>query len=208
MGLWVERAFCLEDVVAVRSLLALLCITLSIVITSSPRANAEKIPLYESDDYSPTYKSDHPVGFNWIFGRYDFDRIEEYVDEYYIERYKYWERYVVNKQREFAGRFGLSDIFFRPDFSRYDRTKVALTKRVWGNRLLFRYLAPVGDPKEFELFIALKPYHSVTFFVKGDTHGGGEAALVINRPLGRDKNGEHNRRRLNRLLGQMKRLAN
>ena len=204
-----------EDVVTVRILFVLSCITLAIAVPFSTPADVDEIGLYE-DAYPPSYESRISIGFNWIVGLYDFDRIEEYVDEYYVVRYKNWEKYLVGKQREFVGRFGLSDVFFRPDFRRYDNTKVALTKRVWSNRLIFRYLAPVGDVRDFELSVALRPHRFVTFIVEsniadiieeGDVAAETRLVLVLSGPLGHDRNKEHARRRVKRLLGQLRRFA-
>ncbi len=190
-----------------RILFALFGITLAVIMPFSSRADVDEIDLYETYPYSPSYESRLPIGFNWIFERYDFDRIEEYVDEYYVSRYKHWERYLIDKQREFVGRFGLSDVFFRPDFRRYENTKIALTKSVWSNKLIFRYLAPVGDVKDFELFVALRPYQFMTFIVRGHVNGEHRVALVLSGSLGRDKNSEYATRRIRRILGQVRRFA-
>ena len=201
------RFYHLKDVVAVRILFALLCITLAVFMTSSSCADVNKTELYEANSYSPPYESRISIGFNWIFGRYDFDQIEEYVDEYYVARYKHWEKYLIGKQREFVGKFGLSDVFFRPDFRRYDNTKIALTRSVWSNKLIFRYLAPVGDVREFEISVALRPYQFMTFIVEGDVEGKAKAVIVLSGPLGRDKNKEYAVRRVRRLLGHVRRFA-
>ena len=198
-----NRVCYLEDVVAVRILFALLCIILAVTVTFSTLADVDGIDLHEVDIYPPAYESRPLIDFNW----YDFDRIEEYVDEYYVARYKNWEKYLVGKQREFVGRFGLSDVFFRPDFRRYENTKMALTKRVWSNRLIFRYLAPVGDVRDFEISIALRPYQFMTFVVEGNIDGETRTVLVLSGPLGRDRNNEYAKQRVRRLLGQLRRFA-
>ena len=190
-----------------RILFALLCIILAVTVTFSTLADVDEIDLYEADVYPPPYESRLRIGFNWIVGRYDFDRIEEYVDEYYVARYRNWEKYLIGKQREFVGRFGLSDVFFRPDFRRYENTKMALTKRVWSNRLIFRYLAPVGDVRDFEISIALRPYQFMTFIVEGNIDGETRTVLVLSGPLGRDRNNEYAKQRVRRLLGQLRRFA-
>lgn len=187
-----------------RSLVTLLCIVLTVLVTSFSCVNAD---IYDLAACSPSYESRSSIAFSWFIERYDFDRIEEYVDEYYIARYKFWEKYLIGKQREFAGRFGLSDIFLRPDFSNYENTKIALSKRIWGNRLLFRYLAPVNNIRNFELFMALKPHRFVTFVARGQMNGEQRIALVINCPLGRDKHNEHMIRQLRRFLGQMEKYT-
>ncbi len=172
-----------------KRLVALLCFTLTVCVVSSPCVTANEDYFYELNSYShPAPESRSLIDFRWIMERYDFDSVEEYIDEYYINYYKSWERYLTSKQREIAGKFGLSDIFFKPNFSRYENTKLVLSKRLWGNRLLLRYLAPVGDMGDFELFLALKPSPLITFVARGRVSGGGSVAIVINRPFGRSKN--------------------
>lgn len=189
-----------------RKLLSLLYIALTVFMTFSLCADADETKPYRFGIYEPSYKSRLPVGFNWLFQRYDLDRIEEYFDEYYIDRYKYWEKYLISKQREFAGKFGLSDIFLKPDLRRYENTKLALSKSVWNDRLLFRYLAPVGDVRDFDLSVAFRPYHFMTFIMRGQMSGEQRVALVVSQPFGRGKSNREVKR-LRRLLGQAKKLA-
>jgi hypothetical protein len=174
----------------------------------SPRVDADEIGFHEPDaQHQSDYGTRLPIGFSWLVERYDFDRIEEYVDEYYTGHYKNWEKFLTTKQREFAGRFGLSNIFVRPDFNCYENTKIALTKGIWNDRLLFRYLAPVRNIEDFEVSVAIRPQRFVTFLVKSERNGEQRVVLVINRPLGHDKNSEYATRRLRWLLGHMKRLG-
>ena len=139
---------------------------------------------YSSDSFSPSYDSRSPISLSWIFERYDFNWIESHIDEYYGNYYKTYERLVTSKQREIAGKFGLSNIFFKPDFRTYEDTKVVFTRRLWDDKLRLRYFAPIGDMRNFDLDIALRPYRFVTVFARGHIHGERSVALVVNKPLG------------------------
>lgn len=188
-------------------LIALLCTTITVFTLLSPRADTDEIDLCELSSYPPTYDSRFPIDFGWIVDHYDFDWIEEYIDEYYESYYKHCERYLTSKQREIAGKFGLSNIVFKPDFRRYENTKVTFSKGIWGNRLLFRYLAPVGDLGDFELFVALKPHRFVTFIAKGRLNGEESIAIMVSRPFGSEKENRDMTRRTRRLLRRVKRLV-
>ncbi len=190
-----------------RSLFALLCITLTVFIGLSSRADFDETGFYEWSSRPPTYDSQFPIDFSWIVGLYDFDWIEEYIDEYYGSYYKYCEKYLASKQREIAGKFGLSNIFFKPNLRRYEDTKAVLSKRVWGDRLLLRYLAPVGDIRDFELFVAFKPHRFVTLITKGHMNGEQSVAIVINRPFGSESENRDAARQARRLLRKAKRLV-
>ncbi len=190
-----------------KSLLTLLCITLTVFITFLSRADTDDILFYDPNFCPPAYDSHFPIGFNWIVQRYDFDRIEEYVDEYTLVYYKYSD-YLTSKQKEIAGKFGLSDVFFRPNFRRYENTKVVFSKGIWDNRLILRYLAPVSNIGDFEIFFAVKPQRFVTFILRGQMNGEQSVALVINGPLGGDNTGEDATKQVRRWLDQAKRFVN
>ncbi len=155
----------------------------------------------------PSYNSRFPIDFGWISQRYDFDRVEEYVDQYYgtIQGY---ERFLTSKQREIAGRFGLSNIFVKPDLRAYENTKIILTRGIWSNRVRLRYLAPMGDLSDFDLSIAVKPYRYTTFYAKGDMDGRISIALAVNKPLGRGFTKGDPARRTKQLLVNAKKLIN
>lgn len=198
-----------EDVVTVRKQFFLFCIILTVVIASSLCAHVTKADSHESNIYDgPSYKSSSPVGFNWILQRYDLSRVEEYLDEYYIDRYKHWEKYVVSKQREFAEKFGLTDIFLKPDFRNYEDSKVAFSKSLWEDKILLRYLAPVGDIRNFDMSVAFRPYDFVTFIMRGKMHGENRVALVINQPFGSQDKSCKETERIKKFLGKAKKLAN
>ena len=180
-----------------------MCVALTVIVPFSICFGEAEEVHHEPDSQGITYDSDRPMLLSRIAERYDFDWIGEYFDEYYIGRYKYWEGYLTSKQREFAGKFGLSDIYFKPDFSRYDRTKIALTKKLWENKIDFRYLAPVGDLRDCEFSFALRPHKCVTFVMRCQMDGEQSLALVINRPLGSDKDRAYAANRLRRFLRQL-----
>ena len=138
----------------VKSLLALLCIILTAFITSSIRADSEIVDVFELGSSDPTYKLHLSLKSSWFFSDYDFDWIEEYIDEYYVGYYKNWERYLVSKQRELAGKFGLTNIIFKPDFREYADTKLVLSRALWNDVLTLRYIAPLGDVRNFDISIA------------------------------------------------------
>ena len=188
-----------------KSMFTLLC-TILVAFAASSRANAGSLSPYEFGGYPPTQSSGFPIDFGWITERYDFDRIEQYVDEYYATYYKHWERYLTSKQRELAGKFGLSDIFLKPNLKRYENTKIVFSKRLWDNRLSLRYLAPLGDVRSFWFSVALKPYRYTTFLASSHLNGESSIALVINRPFGNESGRAELRAK--RLLGQAKRLIN
>ena len=173
----------------------------------SPRADADEIRFYELSSRCPTHDSRFPIDFGWIIERYDFDWIEEHIDEYYGTYYKHWERYLSSKQRELAGKFGLSNIFVKPNFRRYEDTKVVFSKSIWGDRLRLRYLAPAGDIRDFELSIALKPHRFVTLITKGCMNGEESVVIVVNRPFGSEKDSKDAVRQARRLLREAKRLV-
>jgi hypothetical protein len=199
-------------VIPVRNSLALLCITLAVSIACPLRADIDEPISHDgslshevSDICLPSYNSRFPIDFGWIFQRYDFDRVEEYVDQYYgtIQGY---ERFLTSKQREIAGKFGLSSIFVKPDLRTYENTKIVLTRGVWSNRVRLRYLAPMGDLSDFDLSIAVKPYRYTTFYARGDMAGRISIALAVNKPLGRGFTKGDPAQRTKQLLVKAKKL--
>jgi hypothetical protein len=200
-------------VIPVRSSLALLCITLAVSIACPLRADTDGYISHDgssshevSDICLPSYNSHFPVDFGWLFQRYDFDRVEEYVDQYYGTYYKSCERFLTSKQRELAGKFGLSSIFVKPDLRTYENTKIVLTRGFWSNRVRLRYLAPMGDPGDFDVSIAVKPYRYTTFYARGDMDGKISIALAVNKPLGRGFTKGDPARRTKQLLVKAKKL--
>lgn len=189
-----------------RSLIALLCVILTVSLTSLVCSDS-KVDTYDLKSGFPTLKSSFTTKLSWFIGDYDLDRIEDYINGYYKNYYKSWERYLVNKQREFASTFGLTNILFKPDFRHYDNTKLVLSKNVWDDRLAFRYIAPIGDMTEFDFSVAFKPYKFITLIGKGNLNGDGSAVILINRPFGTENNNNNLHQKTNRLVKEAKRLA-
>lgn len=195
-----------------RNSLALLCITLAVSLACPLRADTDN-PISRDESFShevsdispPSYNSRFPIDFGWIFQRYDFDRVEEYVDQYYgtIQGY---EQFLTSKQREIAGKFGLSSIFVKPNLRTYENTKIVLTRGLWSNRVCLRYLAPMGDPSDFDVSIAVKPYRYTTFYARGDMDGKISIALAVSKPLGRGFTRGDSARRTEQLLVRAKKL--
>jgi hypothetical protein len=82
-----------------------------------------------------------------------------------------------------------------------------LSKSVWSDRILFRYLAPVGDVRDFDMSVAFRPYHFMTFIMRGQMSGENRVALVISQPFGHKDKGSKGTQRMRKLLGKAKRLA-
>jgi hypothetical protein len=175
----------------VRRLSILLCITLAVFFTSLVCAEDKTINDSNLINKFPTFKSSFPIKLSWLTGDYDFDQIEEYIGGYYTNYYKSWERYLIDKQREFASTFGLTSVLFKPDFRQYENTKLILSKNIWDDKLAFRYVAPIGDMTEFDISIAFKPHRFVTFVGKGNLNGNGSALVLLNKPFGLEKNGKN-----------------
>ncbi|MGQ9610582.1 MAG: hypothetical protein ACUVWN_14875, partial [bacterium] len=120
----------------------------------------------------------------WLIERYDFRQIESYVSEYYGTYYKYYERYLTIRQKEFACKLGLSDIFLQPNLRSYENTKLVFTKNVWDDRLTIRYLAPLRDMADFEFYVAFRPSRSVNLVVRSEYDGKNSIAAALNKPFG------------------------
>ena len=193
-----------------KSLIALLCITLAVFVSSPLWANTDEMPLL--NDRISNRDSHFPIDFGWLTNRYNFDQIEEYVDEYYGNYYKSWEKYLTGKQREFAGKFGLSNIFFRVNLKNYDETKIVLSRKLLSDRILLKYTAPVGDISDCELYLSLKPHRIAKIVGRGHINGEKSIAILINRPFGSnylhkaaDKRAAQ---RTRKLLGKVSRALN
>lgn len=190
-----------------KSLSALLCMILITFITSSLCADTDETSQCELDIFPVTSESRFPMDMTGLFEYYDLDRVEEYIDMYYGIYYKSWEKYLTGKQREFAGRFGLTNIFFKPNFKYYQESKVVLSRSVWSDRIIFRYMAPLGDVRDFEFSVSLKPYRFITLSGKQKINGDGGIAIAINKPFGRRVNRGRFEQRTKHFLGKLKILA-
>ena len=187
--------------------IALLCVAFTVPVVFSAiadTADTNEIRFYELDARSPAYDSYSSVTLSWFIERYDFDWFESYID--YGIRYRYWERYLTSKQREIASKFGLSDIFVKPNFRRYEDTKLILSRRLWKDKLLLRYLAPAGDMGDFEISIALKPYRYTTFIAKNHVNGERSIAIVVNKSFGSESKNKRANWQIIRVLEKAKRL--
>lgn len=191
-----------------KSLIALLCIALTVFVSYSLRADTDETDSYDLSVHLPAQESHFPIDFSWITNRYDFQRIEKYIDEYYGTYYKSWEKYVTSKQREIAGRVGLSNIFFKLNLKNYEDTKIVLSRRLWNDKLLFRYLAPVGDMRDFDLFVAVEPHRLMKLIGRGSINGEKSVAIVVSKPLGSKRIDRSADRRTRKLLGQVRRMLN
>jgi hypothetical protein len=192
-------------VIAVQSLAVLLFVLLAVFMASSLCADTDDVSGELNACFSPpSQDSRFPMDLSWIVEWYDFDWIEEYVDEYYGA----YHRYLTSKQREFARKLGLSNIYFKPNFRCYGDTKVVISKGVWNNRLLFRYLAPVGSMGDLKLSIALRPHRSVAFVAEGHTNGEKRVVIAVDKLLGRGNRSREMTRRARRILAKVRRLMN
>jgi hypothetical protein len=175
------------------------------LIISFVHADNGEVVLPEFNTYPSSYNSSFPIDFSWLIERYDFDKIERYIDTCYGTYYKSCEKFLASKQREIAGKFGLSDIFVKPNIKRYEYTKIILSKSIWDDKLRLRYLAPLGDMGDFKLSVAFSPYRFMTVFAEGDVRGDGSIAIAVNKPLGRG-NFRKTEKRTKQLLGKAKKL--
>jgi hypothetical protein len=162
-------------------------VLISFSICADSESSNNKNDLYEQFHSVSEQDCDFPTSFGGIIGRYEFDWIEEYIDEYYGTRYKHWERYLTSKQREIAGKFGLSNIYLKPNLRCYEDTRVVFSRNLWKNRVTLRYLAPIGDLSDFRLFMALKPRKYITLIAESSIDGESRFAMVVKKPFGNDK---------------------
>ena len=166
-----------------KSSLVFLCITLVVFTSFSARSDTDEGSLNDLDDFLPAREPRFPIDLGLFIGRYEFDWIED-IDGYYGTYFKYWEDYLTNEQKKFAGKFGLSNIYFKPDFRNYENTKVVLCKSIQNDWLLLRYLAPVGDMGDFGFSIALKPFRRMTLLAEGYASGERSIAAVFEGSFG------------------------
>lgn len=189
-----------------KGVLAILCIALAMLTASSALSETREIDLYQmrngfsSHNFS-THDSDFPIDFAWIIERYDFERAEKYIDEYYGT----YHRYLANTQQELASKFGLSDIFLKPNFKEYEDTKLVFTKKIWSDKLTLRYLAPVGDIRDFEFFVAFRPCSFLKFTVRSQINGESNISAALNWTFGgsNEKDMKDSIKRTRKILAKM-----
>ena len=193
--------------IAVRTFLVYLSVSLAVFSTLSLCVYAENPDLYlHKQPFLSSYDSDLPIEPSWIIKQYDFDQIEEYIDEYYVSYYKYWENYIADKQKELAGKFFLSDIIVKPNLRRYENTKLVLSRRFWNDRILLRYLAPLGNMGDCELLVSFKPYRFTKIVASGHMNGEKSIVLVINKTFGSEDRNKKSDDRTRKVLNRAKKI--
>lgn len=176
-------------VIKVKRITAFLLYTTLIMFTLSHSFAEEcKVKDIDISDLKKCFAEDDSqssIKLTWLAERYDFGQIEQYIEDQYGIYYRYYEEYFIDKQREVAGKFGLSSIYVRPSFKKYDNSKLVLTRNVWDNKLTIRYLAPLRDMVDFEIMMAFRPITSVSLIIKSELNGESSVAAAITRPLGK-----------------------
>lgn len=171
-----------------KKIIALLCTALILFALSHSYADecsVDDINLYDLKRCFSEDDAHSSINMSWLIERYELSHIEAYIEDQYGTYYKYYEQYFVDKQREIAGKFGLSGIYVRPSFKKYDHSKLILTRNVWEDRLTLRYLAPFRDMTDFEVMLTFRPIQSISFVIKSEINGESSIAAAITRPLGK-----------------------
>lgn len=145
-----------------------------------------QIELYDLNSHIAKNDSHPTIEFGWLVERYNFNQIERFIQNHYGTYYGYYEQYT-SKQQEIIGKFGLTNIYLRPNFQQYDSSKLIFTKNILDNKLTIRYLAPLYDMSDFEIFMAFRPNQSLSLMIRSDIRGESSIAAAITHPLGRSK---------------------
>ncbi len=164
--------------------LILIFMTFSLSVIYANETSISQMELYDLNSYINKDDSRPTVKFGWLFEKYDFNQIEGFFQSRYGEYYRYYERYINDKQREIANKFGLTNIYVRPNFKKYDDSKLIFTKSVLNDRLTLRYLAPFYDISDFEILMAFRPNNSLNLIVRSDINGESSIAVAISHPIG------------------------
>ena len=199
----------LEDVITVRILTFFVVTFLAIFSAFSVHASSQ-IGNLDGNNVSPDeQKPELPVKVSWVLEQYDLDWIEEHIDEYYANYYKSYERYLGMKQREIAGKFGLSNILVRPNFRQYEKTKMVLSRKIWGDRIVLRYIAPVGDLTDYSFSLVVKPYHHLTCATSANRKGEVSLVVLYQRAIGGNGGNidDPSQEKLSRLLRSIGRIT-
>lgn len=165
-------------------IIILICTILILYIPSNLYAESSKLEEIGIYKYISNESLHDQMRFEWLMERYDFRQIENYISEYYGTYYRYYERYLTIRQKEFAYKLGLSDIFLQPNLRKYENTKLVFTKNVWDDKLTIRYLAPLRDMADFEFYVAFRPSRSVNLIVRSEFDGENSIAAALNKPFG------------------------
>lgn len=168
----------------VKIILILTFMASSLSIIYADETSISQMELYDLNNYINKDDSRPSVRFGWLFEKYDFNQLEGFFQNRYGEYYRYYERYINNKQQEIANKFGLTSIYIRPNFKKYDDSKLIFTKSILNDRLTFRYLAPFYDISDFEILMAFRPNKSLNLIVKSDINGDSSIAIAVTHPLG------------------------
>jgi len=143
-----------------------------------------QIELYDLNKHITKDDSRPAIKFGWLFEKYDFNQIEGFFQTRYGEYYRYYERYLNDKQQEIANKFGLTSIYIRPNFKKYDNSKLIFTKSILNDRLTLRYLAPFYDISDFEILMAFRPNKSLNLIMRSEINGESSIAVAVTYPLG------------------------
>ena len=187
----------------------IICTVMSIIISSSLYATdgaINNLSIQDLDQRFADAKSHDQIRFEWLLERYDLHQIEEYVQDYYGTYFGYYERYLTIRQKEFACKLGLSDIFLQPNLRKYENTKLVFTKNIWKDRLMIRYLAPLRDMSDFELLVSFKPSKTVKLIMKSEINGESSIAAAISRPFGTSVENTRKNSRTSKFLKKITKL--
>lgn len=165
-------------------LLVLTLVASSLSIIYADETSISQMELYDLNSHISKDDSRPMVKFGWLFEKYDFNQIEGFFQNRYGEYYRYYERYINNKQQEIANKFGLTSIYIRPNFRKYDDSKLIFTKSILNDRLTLRYLAPFYDISDFEILMAFRPNKSMNLIVRSEINGESSIAIAVSHPLG------------------------
>ena len=161
-------------------------ITFPFSILYAQENSISQIELYDLNSHIAQNDSHPTIKFGWLVERYDFNQIEGFIQNHYGTYYRYYEEYT-SKQQEIVGKFGLTNIYVRPNFKQYDSSKIIFIKNVLDNKLTLRYLAPLYDMSDFEIFMAFRPNQSLSLMIRSDIKGESSIAAAITFPLGCSK---------------------
>lgn len=181
----------------------LLCTAIILLTLSHSYAEeckVKEIDIYDLKRYFAEDSRQSSIKLTWLAERYDFGQIEQYIEVQYGVYYRYYEEYFIDKQREIARKFGLSSIYVRPSFKRYDNSELVLTRNVWDDKLSIRYLAPLRDMVDFEIMMTFRPIQSVSLVIKSELNGENSIAAAITHPLGKKTEDEESFRFTKRAL--------
>ncbi|MEK7396704.1 MAG: hypothetical protein AAB116_07185 [Candidatus Poribacteria bacterium] len=166
-------------------------ITFPFSILYAQENSISQIEFYDLNSHIAQSDSHPTIKFGWLVERYDFNQIEGFIQNHYGTYYRYYEEYT-SKQQKIVGKFGLTNIYVRPNFQKYDSSKIIFIKNVLDNKLTLRYLAPLYDMSDFEIFMAFRPNQALSLMIRSDIKGESSIAAAITFPLGYSKTSKSN----------------